>query len=213
MPCERITGPFCLRVCKPKSSFCKQYTAPHTQHFSRVWPKTEPHAQSEAKNVSLKKNSFSFSRVMCHSHSSLSEHDLPHDGAPFPVHPHIPCLLLPSRGDNPIPPKARTAGLFGGLATQSPLTSYEPNAIVEISSRLLQFTMHQGGHVFAQHTIPKRTARLFPCLRKWMGEKASEGWLHRCSCRREKQVQSLRELVTLNEKVLCDAHHTCSARR
>ena len=33
VPCERNTGPFCLRVCKPKSSFCKQYTAPHTQHF------------------------------------------------------------------------------------------------------------------------------------------------------------------------------------
>ena len=41
--------------------------------------------------------------------------------------------LLPSRGDEH-PPDLRTAGFFGHLAMQSPLTVYEPNAIVEISS-------------------------------------------------------------------------------
>ena len=41
-------------------------------------------------------------------------------------------------------------------------------------------------HVFVQHTLRVRTPRLYPCLRKWMRDRASEGWLHRCSCRRER---------------------------
>ena len=45
-----------------------------------------------------------------------------------------------------------------------------------------------------------------------MKDKAPEGWLHRCSCRREKQVQSLQEFVTPLEKVVCHAHHTFRAQ-
>ena len=40
---------------------------------------------------------------------------------------------------------------------------------------LLPFTMHQEGQVFAQCTM--RTPRQHPCLRKWIRDKASEGWL------------------------------------
>ena len=80
------------------------------------------------------------------------------------------------------------------------------------SLRSAVVTMHQG-QVSAQHTIPVRTPRQHPCLRKSMRGKASECWLHRCSCRREKQVQSLREFSTLQEKVLCRACHTFQARR
>ena len=63
-----------------------------------------------------------FLRITPRSNSSLSRHDLQHYVPPFPVLPHIPCLLPPSRDDNPMPPNPRTARLFGRLATQSPLT-------------------------------------------------------------------------------------------
>ena len=64
---------------------------------------------------------------MSHLHSSWS--DLP----PFPLPRRLSSLLLPSRGLEH-PPNPRTAGRFGRLAIQSPLTGHEPNAIVEISS-------------------------------------------------------------------------------
>ena len=38
------------------------------------------------------------------------------------------------------------------------------------------------------------------CLRKFLKDKAPEGWLHRRSCRREKQVQSLQGPITPQEK-------------
>ena len=66
--------------------------------------------------------------------------------------------------------------------------------------RLLLITNHQGGYVFAQFSIPVRTSLLRPCLRKWMRDKASEGWLCRCVCSREKQVQQLQEFITPLEK-------------
>ena len=92
---------------------------------------------------------------MSHSRSSLL--DLP----PFSLPQLLPSLLLPSRGDRQ-PPDPRTAGLFGRMAIQSPLTGCEPNAIVAVP-RLLPFTNHQGGQVFAQYTIPVRTPHLRPC--------------------------------------------------
>ena len=78
--------------------------------------------------------------------------------------------------------------------------------------RLLLLTDHQRGQVFDQHALPVRTSHLHPFLRNWMRDKASEGWLHRCSCKREKQVQSLQGPITLQEKGLCHAHHTFQAR-
>ena len=146
-----------------------------------MWLTTEAQAQDtsgEANTVSLQKNCPALSRIMSQSHSSLSEHDLPHYVAPFTVHPRIP-----SRGDNPIPPNRGY--------------SYSP-CIKE-------------DQFFAQHTIPVRTPRQQPCLRKWKRDEASEGWLHRCSCR-EKQVQSLREFIALQKIVPCHAHHTVQAR-
>ena len=64
---------------------------------------------------------------MSHSHSSLLE-------LPLFSHPTLfISLLLPSRGNHQ-PPDPRTAGPFGRWTTQSPLTGYGPNVIVEISS-------------------------------------------------------------------------------
>ena len=70
---------------------------------------------------------------MSHSHSSLSEHDLPHYIAPFPEHPQPPPLLPQSHGEDQLQSIPLHAGLLGRLAFQSPLTGYEPNAIVEVS--------------------------------------------------------------------------------
>ena len=65
----------------------------------------------------------SFSRIMSHSQSSSSELDFPHYTAPFPAHPPLPPpLLKPFRGDYQLPQHPRTAGLFGRLAIQRPLT-------------------------------------------------------------------------------------------
>ena len=41
-----------------------------------------------------------------------------------------------------------------------------------------------------------------------MRDNASDGCLHRCSCRREKQVRSLQECITLQEKIRRHTHHT-----
>ena len=80
--------------------------------------------------------------------------------------------------------------------------------------RLLSFTDHQGGHVFAQLSIPVRTSHLRPCLRKWMRDKVSEGWLHRCICRRQKQVQQLQEFITpLEKSSMSSSAHFRSAER
>ena len=60
-----------------------------------------------------------------------------------------------------------------------------PNAIVEISST----------KVTPVHHASRRTSFCSACnsgedaTSKWMRDKASEGWLPRCSCRREKQAQ------------------------
>ena len=91
---------------------------------------------------------------MSHSHSSLL------DFPPF-SHPQLlTSLLLPSCGDQQ-PPDPRTTGLLGRLATQSPLTSYEPNAIVEISSTEvspIHRPSEERDRFFAQYAVPVETS-------------------------------------------------------
>ena len=53
---------------------------------------------------------------------------------------------------------------------------------------------HQGEQVSLRRTILVRTSQLRLCLRKSMRDKAWEGWLHRCSCREEKQVQPFQKI-------------------
>ena len=65
---------------------------------------------------------------MSHSHSSGSDLLL------FPVLPQrLTSRLCPSHGDEH-PPDPQTAARFGRVATQSLVTVYEPNVIVEFSS-------------------------------------------------------------------------------
>ena len=69
------------------------------------------------------KQIMSLARIVHHSRalclvrtSSSSEHDLQHYVPPFKVLPQNQSLVLPSRGDNPIPPNprnVRTVWLFG----------------------------------------------------------------------------------------------------
>ena len=110
------------------------------------------------------------------SRLSLSEHDL----QLFLVPPHIPPLHLPPRGDNLSPPNPRTAGLFGRLAIQSPPTGCKPNAIVEISSTDAAMSASVSLEVDERQSIE----RLAPPL---------------LMQKREKQVHSLRECISLQE--------------
>ena len=55
------------------------------------------------------------------------------DFPPFPLPQHSPSLLYPSHSDEQ-PHDPRTEGRSGRLAVESPLTGYEPNATVEMSS-------------------------------------------------------------------------------
>ena len=80
------------------------------------------------------------------------------------------------------------------------------------SAEITLFIFHQGGESSAQYRIPVRPPQLHPCLPKWMKDKAPEGWLHRCSCSREKQVQSLQGFVTLQEKIPRHIHLTFRAQ-
>ena len=57
---------------------CKQCTAPHTQYFLACGSRLSLNAQGEVKKCVPQKSCSSFSCIMSHSHSSLSEHDLPH---------------------------------------------------------------------------------------------------------------------------------------
>ena len=143
---------------------------------------------------------------MSHSHASWS--DLP----PFPHPERSPSVLLPLHSDEqPLDP--RTAERSGRLAILSPLTGYEPNTTVEISSaEITLFICHQGGEAAAYFLIPVRPPQLHLRLRKWMEDKAPEGWLHRCSCSREKQVQSPQGFVTLQEKFPRHIHLTLRAQ-
>ena len=85
--------------------------------FTRVWVKTEFQTQGEASTVSFK-------RTGCRARASCPTRTrhcwrLP----PFSDPKLLTSLLLPPRGDHQ-PPDPRTAGLFGRVATQSPLTIY-----------------------------------------------------------------------------------------
>ena len=67
-----------------------------------------------------------------------------------------------------------------------------PTPLLKLAvQRLLLLSYHQGEQVSVQCTILVRTLQSRLCLRKWMRDKASEGWLHRCSHRREKQEKHL----------------------
>ena len=154
-----------------------------------------------------------FVNLAQHVSSSLSEHDFQLYVPLFPVLTHFPFLLLLSRDDNQIPPNTRTAGLSGRLAIQVRWHVMSPTPLLRsVVWRLLLFTIHPGGQGFAQYTTPMRMARLHPCLRKWMRDTASKGWLHRCPCRRERQVQPLQELKTLQENI-CGTFITLSKHR
>ena len=139
------------------ATVCKQHTAPRTlckrNIFSRVAQDGVPDpVWSEQYSLKISK-CLSFSRVMSHLHSSWS--DLP----PFPLPQRLSSLLPPFRGDEH-PPGPRTAH-----KVRSQVMSPTPSLRWAVQ-RLLLFTDHQGGHFFAQYTIPVRTPQLHLCLRK-----------------------------------------------
>ena len=77
--------------------------------------------------VRLENNHSSVSCVISHPKSLWS--DVPY----FPHPQHSPSVLFPSHSaEQPHDPRAE--GQSGRLAEQSPLTGYEPNATVEVSS-------------------------------------------------------------------------------
>ena len=140
--------------------------------------------------VSTLKNSSSFSCVMSHSHLLWS------DFPPFLLLNTFPlcCILLPVMNNRSI------HGQKDGLVDwpyKSPLANYEPNATVEVSSAQVILIL-----------LPSRRASFQFSVQIWRGRhncacvlrsrwEASKGWLHHCSCRREKQVQPLQELNTI----------------
>ena len=109
---------------------CQQHTAPHTlctrNIFSRVAPDRATGARlCEANSVYVCKNCLSFSGIMSRSHSSLL--DLPPFLSPTPL------LCFNHRGDHQ-PPNPRTAGPFGRLVIQSPLTKTSRRYINGVST-------------------------------------------------------------------------------
>ena len=137
---------------------------------------------------------------MSHSHSSLSEHDLPHYVAPFPVHLHIPRLPLQSCGVNTHLIHGQQDGFVVWLTGCEP---YDRGYFYSPTTKEDRFLL--SGQFRGRHN--------YTCVfGSFVKDKAPEGWLHRCSCTREKQVQSLGEFITLHEKGLCHAHHTFQAR-
>ena len=203
---------------------CKHYT-PHTQHFLVCASRLNGRLKVKQIMCPLKELFI----ILTHHGSFalvLSEHDLQRYAPPFPWHPHLPSLLLPSRDDHQIPPEStdsRTVWSFGHTMSAHRFLSPTPS----LRSGVQRFTpIHHPSRrtsFFAQCTIPVRTPRLHLCLRKWMRDKASEGWLHRCFCRREKQVQSQQEslyrrkfdvtLITLSKHGETYSHKRKSCRR
>ena len=118
-------------------------TVHRTAHatFSRVWLKVKQRMCHVKELFIILAHHVSFAHVVVCTRSSTLR-------STCPVLAHFPSLLLPSRGDNPIPPNPRTAGLFGRLAVQIPLTGYEPDAILNISST----------EVVLVHHAPRRTS-------------------------------------------------------
>ena len=112
------------------------------------------------------------------------------------------------------PRDQRKAGRSGRLATQSLRTCYEPSTTVEVSSAEVTIILPPWRRAsFCSVYNSGETSQLRLCFCESMRDEAWERWLHRCSCKREKQVQLLREIIILVEKVPCQVHLTRKARR
>ena len=131
--------------------------------------------------------------------------------------------FLPNRSRSQLPPprgdhqtlNTQVAGLFGRLAPHCPLTGYKPNAIVEIGI----------AEVTSTHRPSRRTSfcSVFNSCEDVTSARVSSEVDGRQSigrlaptaahCRREKQVQSLPEFITLHGNLPCHVHHTFQAWR
>ena len=188
------------------SIFSKHYTAPraiftHANISTRVAQGAE---QTPARFMCVRFLKQSLVILVCHvscAHCGLTSRL-------FLLSQHIPSPLYPSHSAEQ-PHDPRTTGQSGRLAVHK--SSYrlcEPNAIVEVSSaEVTPFLLRTEEQVSVQCIILVRTSQLRLCLRKSMRDKEWECWRHRCSCRRQQQVQRLQEFITL-KKVLCEAHLT-----
>ena len=149
----------------------------HTETFSRVW---------------LKRSSrFAPSIVLCH----FAEKSSP--WAQFMS--HAQCTWL---GRIPLPPPHSTLrmGVFSAIRTIMDSLAVLPNKVsLQVMSptipsrsavrRLRLCSYHQEERALGRLTTLARTSLLPLHHRKWMKDKICECWLHRCSYRREGQVQ------------------------
>ena len=143
---------------------------------------------------------------MSHSHSPLSEHDVPHYIAPVPDHPHIPIFLSTVSRWQP-----NTTQSTKSRTVQS-LTGYEPNAMVEISSTEVTPVHHASeGQVFAQHNSGE-DATCAPVYSQ-VDERQCIGRLAFTAAHAEERSKCnpCENLITLQEKIPCHAHHTFQA--
>ena len=83
-----------------------------------------------------------------------------------------------------------------------PSTGYEPNNLTVENNSEMAPTLFQGGSACSASTLLPH-----PWGRTVMTHKLWECWLHHCTHRREKQVQTRHESITLLEKVLCQVRH------
>ena len=99
---------------------------------------------------------------------------------------------------------------------ETPLTGYEPNVIVEVSSAEVTPTLLPSTRAsFGSADNSGEDVTTTPVSSEVDETHTWECWLHHCSCRREQQVQPRQAFITLLEKssMSRSSHLRCAERR
>ena len=189
-----------------KSSIRKHHIKPtHTSHsrtrdsFSRG---SRLESSSPQESQCLKRQSFFTSSTACrtrprccflHNLSTISLSTC------TPVRPSTrPSLMSASHGALPCADPSNVS--FDPLAETHSPTGYEPKDLTEEDTSILVKPMFIYRPSMTSTLIQLRTLRLTLLNRIWMMIKYGICWLHRCAYRREKQVPTDHEFITLSAK-------------
>ena len=177
----------------------------HTQTFSRVWLKdltrVQGHIVAACCCLFLKQSS---SRAPVMSHTWR-------DRAPFPLPHSTPSQIDPPDKTNPCAPQPGL--LFGRVAQQRPLTSYEPNAPVDVSSTEVTTTLLPSRKASIGSTCNSGEDIVTAPAVSELGERSDLGMLASPLSIQERQAQPYSEFITRMEKVLGHVHHTFPDKR
>ena len=151
---------------------------------------------------------------MSPSHSSLSEHDLHHHVPPFPVLPHRPSLLQPSRDEPNTTESTESTDCLVVWPYKVRSQVYEPNAIVKIrSTEVYSYSPSVKEDKFFCSVYNFGEDATFAPVSSEVDERQSIGRAASPLHLQKREASAIPARITLQETVRCHAHHTFQARR